>query len=76
MQMRTDFAPGLQVLFHTALDCFRTPTYGLNIEQLLEECEQSSKDLCTILFEHFGKHIVQPRRDLFKKATQEGISVI
>ena len=28
----------LQVLFHTALDCFRTPSDGLTTEQLLEEC--------------------------------------
>ena len=38
VQMHTDFAPVLQVLFHTALDCFRTPNDGLTIEQLLQEC--------------------------------------
>ena len=25
VQMHTDFSPGLQVLYRTALDCFRTP---------------------------------------------------
>ena len=60
--------------FHTALDCFRTPTDGLTTEQLLEECQRSSEDLCTMLFEYFGKHIVQPRRDLFEKATKMKVS--
>ena len=72
--MHTDFALVLPVPFHTALDCFRTPTDGLTTEQLLEECQQSSEDLCTILFECFGKHIVQPCHDLFEKATQMKVS--
>ena len=37
-KMHTDFAPVLHVLFHTALNCFRTPTDGLTTEQLLEKC--------------------------------------
>ena len=60
--------------FHTALDRFRTPTDGLTTEKLLEECQQSSEDLCTMLFEYFGKHIVQPRHDLFEQATKMKIS--
>ena len=72
--MHTNFAQVLQVLFHIALDCFRTPTDGLTTEQLLEECQQPSEDLCTMLLEYFGKHIVQPRHDLFKKATHMKVS--
>ena len=72
--MHTDFALVLPVPFHTALDCFRTPTDGLTTEQLLEECQQSSEDLCTMLLEYFGKHIVQPRCDLFEKATWMKVS--
>jgi hypothetical protein len=70
MQMHTDFAPVLQVLFHAALDAFRSPN-GVNVsaESLLEECQQSIEDLSTMLFEYYGKVIAQPRRDLFSKAT-------
>ena len=66
MQMHTDFAPVLQVLFHAALDAFRSPD-GANVsaKSLLEDCQQSIEDLATILFEYYGKVIVQPRRDLF-----------
>ena len=74
VQMHTDFSPVLQVLFHTALDCFRTPTDGLTAEQLLEECQQSSEDLCSMLLGYFGKHIVEPHRDLFEKATKMKVS--
>ena len=35
VQQHKDFSPVLQVLLHTALDCFRTPTDGLSTEQLL-----------------------------------------
>ena len=70
MQMHTDFALVLQVLFHTALGCFRTPADGSTTERLLEECQKSSKHLCTMLFEYFGKHIVRPHRDQFEKATR------
>ena len=74
VQTHTDFAVVLYVLFHTALDCFRTPTDGLTVEQLLAECRHSSENLCTMLFEYFGKHIVQPRHDLFEKATKMKVS--
>ena len=74
MQMHTDFALVFQVLFHTALDCSRAPTDGLTKEQLVEECLQSSQDLCTMRFEYVGKHIVQPCRDLFEKATKMKVS--
>ena len=73
--MHTDFAPVLQVLFHTSLDAFRTPDgASLSAEKLLEECQQSIEDLSTILFEYYGKIIVQPRRDLFEKATSRRVS--
>ena len=39
VHMHTNFARVLQVLFRTALDCFRTPTDGLTTERLLEECQ-------------------------------------
>ena len=64
----------LQVLFHTALDCFQTLTDGLSTEQLLAQCRQPSFDLCTMLFEYFGKHIVQPCHDLFGQATKMQVS--
>ena len=41
---------------------------------MLEECQQSSEDLCTIVFEYFGEHIVQPHRDLFEKVTKTKVS--
>ena len=61
MQMHTDFAPVLQVLFHAALDAFRSPD-GVNVsaESLLEECQQSIEDLSTMLFECYDKVIAQP----------------
>ena len=40
---------------------------------MLFECQNSTRDLCSVLFEFFGKHIVQPRCDIFEKAT--GLSV-
>ena len=46
----------------------------MTTEQLLEECQQSSDELCTMLFEYFGEHIVQPCRDLFEKATRMKVS--
>ena len=55
VQMHTDFALELQVLFHTAPDCFRTPTDGSTTEQLLESASSPPR---TMLFEYFGKHIV------------------
>ena len=73
--MHTDFAPVLQVLFHAALNAFRSPD-GVNVsaESLLEECQQSIEDLSTMLFEYYGKVIAQPRRDLFEKATSLRVS--
>ena len=75
MQMHTDFAPILQVLFHAALDAFRSPD-GVNVtaESLLEDCQQSIEDLATMLFEYYGKIIAQPRLDLFEKATHLRVS--
>ena len=59
----------LQVLLHTALQTLREPDVNLSAETLLSEVQNSAFDLCQILFEFFGKNIVQPRRDLFQKAT-------
>jgi len=75
MQMHTDFAPVLQVLFHAALDAFRSPN-GVNVsaESLLKDCQQSIEDLATMLFEYYGKIIAPPRRDLFEKATSLRVS--
>ena len=40
VQMHTDFSPILQVLFHAALDAFRSPDgAGVYAESLLEECQ-------------------------------------
>ena len=71
--MHTDFAPVLQVLFHAALDAFRSPD-GVNViaESLLEDYHGLSR---TLLFEYYGKIIAQPRRDLFEKATHQRIPV-
>ena len=74
VQMHTDLALVLQVLFHIALDCFRTSPGGLTTEQSLEECQQSSEVLCTMLLEYFIEHIIQPRLDLLKKATRIKVS--
>ena len=68
--MHTDFAQLLQVLFLTELDAFRTPDAEISAKQLLEECQQSTKDLCTMLLEYFVKHIVLPCHDIFEQATQ------
>ena len=73
--MHTDFARVLQVLFHAALDAFRSPdAVNVTAESLLEDCQQSIEDLATMLFENYGKIIVKPRRDLFKKATHLRVS--
>ena len=40
VQMHTDFSPVLQVLFHAALDAFRSPNgAGVSTKSLLEECQ-------------------------------------
>ena len=72
--MHNDFAPMLQMLFHAALDAFPPPDAEVFAEQLLEECQQYTEDLCTMLLEYFGKHIVQPRHELFEKATSLAVS--
>ena len=38
VQMHTNFAPVLEVLFHTALDVFCIPDVELSAKELLEEC--------------------------------------
>ena len=73
--MHTDFAPVLQVLFHAALNASQSPD-GVNVsaESLLEDCQQSIEDFATMLFEYYGKIIVQPHCDLFEKATSLWVS--
>ena len=59
--MHTDFASVLEVLFHAALDAFRSlDGASLSAEKLLEECQQSIEDLATISFEYFGKTSFNP----------------
>ena len=60
--MHTEIAPVLQVLFHAALDVFRSPSNGAGVtaESLLKDCQQSIEDLATMLFEYYGNIIVQP----------------
>ena len=75
-QLHTDFAPVLQVLLHTAIDSLRTTEDDdvQSPEQLLSECQSSTRDLCLVLFEFLGKIIIQPRRDIFEKATSLFVS--
>ncbi len=73
VKLHKEFAPVLQVLLHTSLQTLREPDDTHSAETLLSEVQNSAFDLCQILFEFFGKIIVQPRRDIFQKAT--GLSV-
>ena len=73
VKLHKDFAPMLQVLLHTTLQTLREPEGTVFVDTLLSECQRSTFDPCQILFEFLGKTIVQPRRDLFEKAT--GLSV-
>ena len=73
VKLHKEFAPVLQVLLHTSLQTLREPDDTHSAETLLPEVQNSAFDLCQILFEFFGKNIVQPRRELFQKAT--GLSV-
>ena len=47
--------------------------YVVSAESLLEDHQQSIEDLSTMLFEYYGKVIIQPCCDLFSKAS--GIQV-
>ena len=75
-QFHTDFAPMLQVLLHTTIDALRTTNDDdvQSPEQLLSKCQSSTRDLFLVLFEFFGKHIVQTRREIFEKATGLSLS--
>ena len=35
----------------------------------MDELDFMVEDLCMMLLEYFGKHIAQPRRELYKKVT-------
>ena len=63
----------LEVLLHTALRTLREPDDNVSDDTLLSECESSTADLCQILFEFFGRTMVQPCREIFEKDT--GLSV-
>ena len=69
VKLHKEFAPVLQVLLHTSLQTLREFDDTHSAETLLSEVQNSAFDLCQILFDFFGKNIVQPRRDLFQKAT-------
>ena len=73
VKLHKDFAPVLQVLLHTSLQTLQEPDDTVSAETLLSDVQNSAFDLCQILFEFFGKTIVQPRREIFQKAT--GLSV-
>ena len=65
----------LQVLLHTAIDSLRT-TEDDDVQssaQSLSECQSSTRDLCLVRFEFFGKRIVRPC-DIFEKATVLSLS--
>ena len=74
VKLHQDFASVLQVLLHTALQTLSEPNGHVSADTLLSECQNSAFDLCQMLFEFFGKAIVQPRRDLFEKATCLSVS--
>ena len=75
-QLHANFAPVLPVLLHIAIDflCTAEDDDVESSAQLLLECQNSIRDLCSVLFEFFGKQIVQPCRDLFEKATSLSVS--
>ena len=54
-QLHTDFAPVLQVLLPIAIDSLRTTEDDdvQSSEQLLSECQRSTRDLCSFLFKFF-----------------------
>ena len=77
-EQHTKLAPVLQVALHQATpdhlvewepyhgwDGFETTDLHSFIAQQL----QTSQSLLSMLFEYFGQHIAQPRRDLFEKVT-------
>ena len=74
IKMHKEFAPVLQVLLYTSIQTLREPDDNVSAVTPLSEVENSAFDLCQILFDFFGKNIVQPRCDLFKKATSLPVS--
>ena len=70
VQSHEDFSPVLQVLYHM-LDTVSRPfeVDNWDAEAEFNVLHRVSHDLCTMLLEYYGKHIVQPRRDIFEKAT-------
>ena len=59
-KLHKDFAPVLQELLHTAIQTLRKLDGTISADTLLFE-KRKKKCLCQILFEFFGKHVVQPR---------------
>ena len=74
VKLHKDFDPVLQVLLHTAIQTLRSPDDTVSTETLLSECQSSTADLCKILFEIFGEHVMQPRRDIFENHGSIGLS--
>ena len=74
VKLHKDSALVLQVLLHTALQTLQEPNDKHSAETVLSKVQNSAFDLCQILFEFFGKNIVQPCCDLFQKATSLPVS--
>ena len=67
VKLHKEFDPVLQVLLHTSLQTLQEPEDNVSAETLLSEVQNSAFDSCQILFEFFGKNIVQLHRDLFRR---------
>ena len=69
-QLHEDFSPVYQVLLHAADIVIRTEDAdSFDLASSHRGLSFVTHDLCQTLFEFLGKHIVQPRRDIFEKAT-------
>ena len=72
-QMHEDFSPVLQVLYHVLhlqSDGF-DPSNCSDDEYIghMDQLDFMVEDLCMMLLEYFGKHIAQPRCELYEKVT-------
>ena len=60
----------LQVLYHTLAHLIRLhDVEKVSFSEHLHSLTLQSRDLCFMLLECYSKHLSQPRRDLFEKAT-------
>ena len=71
--MHEDFSPVLQVLYHVLhLQSDRFDPINCSDDEYIGHMDQLDfmvEDLCMMLLEYFGKHIAQPRRELYEKVT-------